>query len=128
MPRWNDTIYHKNNYPPFLKHSNSRCMYTGFLYSNRKGIRIRWTGATGMDYWNGPLEWTTGAVAAFTLSFCAWSITTCYYAIQLAGENSASFLLARWSTAEQSVFADPIVIDDCSKSPVKILQGGSKYR
>ena len=30
--------------------------------------------------------------------------------------------------AEQSVFADPIVIDDCSQSPVKILQGGSKYR
>ena len=29
--------------------------------------------------------------------------------------------------AEQSVFADPIVIDDCSQSPVKILQGG-KYR
>ena len=22
-----------------------------------------------LDYWNGPLEWTTGALAAYTLSF-----------------------------------------------------------
>ena len=80
-----------------------------------------------MDYWNGQLEWTTGALAAYTLSFCAWSITTCYYyAIQLAGENG--FFLARGGVWQnKAFFADPIVIDDCSQSPVKILQGG-KYR
>ena len=33
------------------------------------GIRIRWTGATGMDYWNGPLEWTTGPILRVTTTF-----------------------------------------------------------
>ena len=36
---------------------------------NRLGIRIRWTGATGMDYWNGPLEWTTGPILRVATTF-----------------------------------------------------------